>query len=454
MRAPLSGIDRAPVVAVAVAVALGLAALPRTAAAQRADVEADASLNVGYSAQTQTAFVPDPNGQPQDNKSSTTQRMFTEIRPGIAIQTGSPRLTWRASYIFAGTLSLVGDSLASASNQVTGSLTAEATPFTVFNFSVVAAQGGTSFQISTRPADSGTPELRAPDNPDTVSATVSESAISQLGKQLQLQQTLSAGFNAPEDHFDQRNAAVSASLGLDRLFEANALGVELHGGVSWLIPLQMGRTSYQTYTSSVLGHWNHDFSLAWNGTVNAGVEQVFTDTGSRPLAFLPTGALALRYSPRPDVGGGFEFSHGTATNLQVGSVSLTDRVGVHGAIAIDPFKSRAVAFSAGFLHNEPLGEVSALVAAGTGNAVQLDAGVSTALAKNVLGTARYSLAYQFDQGGGLPSTLAHIFFIGVTGAIRNTEKPLLPMPIRGHRVDGGDGDFPVVEEPPEDLSKP
>src|SRR5882724_7978159 len=110
-------------------IVLAIAAQPRAAAAQRADVEASASINIGYSQETQTTFVPDPNGQPQDNPSSTTQRMFTEIRPGIAVQTGSPRLTWRAGYIFAGTLSVIGDSLASASNQLAGSVTAEATPF-------------------------------------------------------------------------------------------------------------------------------------------------------------------------------------------------------------------------------------------------------------------------------------------------------------------------------------
>ena len=221
--------------------------------------------------------------------------------------------------------------------------------------------------------------------------------------------------------------------------------------MSWLFPLQMGTKVYKTYASSALAHWNRDFSLNWNGMVRVGVEQIFIDTNSEPLAFLPTGSLAVRYTPKPDVGVGLDFTHGTATNLQVGSVSLTDRLGVHGAIEIDSRKARAVAFSASAMHNQPLGSVSALVAAGTGNAVQLDAGFTTQLAKNVLGNVRYSFAYQFGQGGGLPDSLAHIFYIGVTGVISNTERPLAPLPIRGQRVDGGDGTFgfQVVEEPAE-----
>ena len=434
----------------AAAIAVALAALSGRAAAQRADVEADAAINIGYSQETQTVFVPDQNApRPSDTPSSTAQRMFMEIRPGILFQTGSPRLTWRAGYLFAGTLTIVGNSLSAASNQATGSLTAEISKFSFLTLTAVLSQGGTAFQLTSRSADSGTAELRAPGSPDRIAASTAESMMTEIARQFTMQQTLVASTDAPQDDLSSRNSAVAASLAIDRTFDRDAIGGELHGSVSWLFPLQQGMTKYKSYASSALVHWNHDFSLNWNGMVRAGIEQIFTDTGSEPLAFLPTGSLAVRYTPQPDVGFGLDFTHGTATNLQVGSVSLTDRLGVHGAIGIDSRKARGVAFSASVLHNEPLGSVSALVAAGTGNAVQLDAGFSTQLARNVLGNVRYSFAYQFGQGGGLPDSLAHIFFIGVTGAIRNTERPLSPLPVRGQRVDGSDGSFQVVEEPAE-----
>jgi hypothetical protein len=447
MRAHLSrSRGRAAVVAVA------LAALSGRAAAQRADVEANASINVGYSQETQTVFVADPNSpRPSDTPSSTAQRMFMEIRPGILYQTGSPRLIWRAGYTFAGTLSIVGDSLSAASNQATGELTAEVSKFSFLTLTALLSQGGTAFQLTSRSADSGSAELRAPGSPDMVAASASESLITELARQVTMQQTLVASTSAPQDDFAARNSALAGSLAIDRTFDRDAVGGELHGSVSWLFPLQQGMRKYKSYASSALVHWNHDFSLNWNGMVRAGLEQIFIDTSSEPLAFLPTGSLAVRYTPKPDVGLGIDFTHGTATNLQVGSVSITDRLGVHGAIMIDSRKARGVAFSASALHNEPLGTVSALVAAGTGNAVQLDAGFTTQLARNVLGNVRYSFAYQFGQGGGLPDSLAHIFFIGVTGVIRNTERPLSPLPIRGQRVDGSDGSagFQVVEEPAE-----
>jgi hypothetical protein len=422
----------------AVAVAVVLAAAGRPAAAQVTEVEAAATANVGYSQTSRSFFVPDPMAQPSDMPGDTENRMFMEIRPGISIQTGSPRLAWRAGYIFAGMLSIVGDSLSAYSNAVNGEMAAVLTPRTNLTMAANIAQGGTSFLLTQQTADAGRPDFRAPGNPNQISATVAESLSSEVAKHFTLQQTLSAGINAPQDSFGERNSAVSAGLGLDRGFERDAIGVEVHGTVSWLRPLRTEQDPYKSYTSSLAVHWNRDFTLSWSGSVTAGVEQVFTDTGSRPLAFLPAGAASLRYAPRDDLGFGVDFSHGTATNLQVGSISVTDRVGVHGNIAIDTRDARALAFSAGFLHNEPLGEIAAAVAAGTGNAVQVDVGFVTRLAKNIMGTVRYSLAYQYGQGGGLPSQLANIFFIGVTGSIRNTERAKRPVPVRGHRVDGND----------------
>src|SRR4051794_21484817 len=258
-------------------IAVALAALSGRAAAQRADVEADASINVGYSQESQTVFVPDSGAPlPSDTPSSTRQRMFMEIRPGILFQTGSPRLTWRAGYLFAGTLSLVGDSLSAASNQATGSLTAEISKFSFLTLTAVLSQGGTAFQLTSRSADSGTAELRGRGSPDRIAASAAESMMTEIARQFTMQQTLVASTDAPQDDLSSRNSAVAASLAIDRTFDRDAIGAELHGSVSWLFPLQQGTRKYKSYASSALVHWNHDLSLNWNGMVRAGLEQIFT----------------------------------------------------------------------------------------------------------------------------------------------------------------------------------
>lgn len=432
----------------AAAIAIAIAVLRHPAAAQRTDVEADGTVNVGYSQTTRTVFVPGPDDAPPDLPGGSVGRSFLEVRPGITLQTGSPRLTWRAGYVFSGSLTLSGDQGAAYSNQVDGSLAAQLTKLTTLTVSANLAQGGTSFLLTQRPADAGQPELRAPGNPDLISATLAESLAWEIAKHFTLQHTLVGGASAPQDDVGARNSNAATSLALERAFARDTVGLELRAAVSWLRPIRMQLEPYMSYTSGVLGRWNHDFTPGWNGQVSAGLEQVYTDTGSRPLAFLPAGTASLRYS-RGDVGVVLDVSQGTATNLQVGSISLTDQVSVRGDVALDSREARTLGFSAGVLHNEPLGEVAALVAAGTGNAVQVDAGFTTQLARNVLGSARYSLAYQFGQAGGLPPTVAHVFFLGVTASVRNTERPLRPVPRLGRRVDGSDGEgFDPVEPGP------
>lgn len=427
---------------------------PRPAAAQRAIVELEGSLNVGYTQLTRGTFLADPNADPADVPDDTTGGLFTEIRPAIALQTGSPRLTWRTAYAFAGNLSITGEQLGAYTNAGTASLAAELSKFTKLTIAGSAAQGGTSFLLAQRPADAGQPELRAPDNPNLVTASMVEALAWEAGRHTTVSQNVIASASAPQDDFAERNTSLTATASIDRAFERDTYGLEGRAGISWLRPLRADLAPYVSLTNGLLARWNHDFSVGWNGLASVGVEQVYTDTGSQPLALLPTASVTVRYTGYNTVGA-IDFQHGTATNLQVGSVSLTDKVTARGIITLDPRVLRSLAFSAGFLHNEPLGEVDALIAAGTGNALQGDAAFSTAISRNVLAQARYSVAYQFDQGGNLSPTLAHIFFLGVTATWRNTEKPARALPTPGVRVDKSDAEgFPVVPADDDPVTGP
>lgn len=431
-----------------VAIAIGIAAMAGPAGAQRTVIEADATVSAGYTQLTQAQFQPDPNAAPEDVRPTTTSELFTQLRPGIALQTGSPRLTWRAGYVFAGNLSLSGEKLGAYSNQANGSLAGELSKYTTLTIAGSIAQGGTSFLLAQRPADAGDTQIRAPGNPDLISGSLLESITWEARKHLVVQHTIVANLSAPQDDFSARNSAWSTTLSLDRTYERDTLGAEVRASLSWLRPLRQGEHLYRSTSNGVLARWNHDFSVGWNGLVTAGIEQVYTDTGSKPLAFLPAASATVRYAAYNTVTA-LDFSHGTATNLQVGAISLTDKITARGIITLDPDISRSLAFSAGFLHNEPLGEVDAAVAAGTGNAVQGDAGFTTAITRRVIASARYSVAYQFGQGGNLQPTLAHIFFIGITGSYRNTEGPTRALPARGNRVDGSDAEgFPVIVDKP------
>lgn len=457
-----------------IAIALAaIAASGRRADAQRTVFEADGALNVGYNQQTQPVYNGDGMPEQRDIRYSSIAGWFTEIRPGISVQTGSPRLSWRFGYHFSANLRLADTSSTSTtgedtpegqepmagaaaadrdrqavaySNSADVALAAALTPFTTLTATGAFTQGGASFLLSAQPAEMGNPAIRAPGNPSTISGALTESLAWEVGRQWTLQQSLGGNVNAPQNDFSRRNSELHGSLALERGWVRDTAGVELRSSVSWLRPLIKNTRMYRSVANAARARWNHDFTYRWNAAINGGVEQVYTGTGSEPLAFLPSGGANVRYTIG-DVLASVSFTHGTATNLQVGSISLADELTARGVITLDADKGRAFAFSGGFLHNEPLGEVSSVVTAGTGNALQGDASFTTKVAKNMFASLRYSVAYQYGQAGALGATLAHVVLLGVTATYNNVPPDRRPMPGRGLRVDQGDS-FPVVNETP------
>ena len=257
------------------------------------------------------------------------------------------------------------------------------------------------------------------------------------------------GISSPQNDVSERNTALTATLSIDRLFVRDTLGLEVRANVSWLRPLQVDLMPYQSVTNSLVGRWSRDFTPNWNSLITAGIEQVYTDTGSKPLALLPTGSASVRYT-LSNLIPALDFTPGTATNLQVGSVTVTDKITARGIFTLDPRELRALTFSAGILHNEPLGEVAAAVAAGTGNAVQGDAGFTTAISRKPPWRRRATASRTSSiRAATWRRSLAHIFFVGVTAVFKNTERPTRALPSHGRRVDQSDAEgFPVVEDEP------
>lgn len=427
---------------VPIALAVGVAGRP--AAAQTPEVQADGTVNVGYSRFTQSIFEADANPEPEDVPETTSNRAFTEIRPGISVQSGRPRLMWRLAYQFSGIFSLEGSPV--YSNQAEAGLVTLPSKHTSMTVNATAAQGGTAFLLNLRPAESGDPQIRAPGNPNIVSASLSETLSWDVGRSFALRQSFSASLSAPQDQLDEANRAIAGTLGLDRVFKRFSAGLDVGSSLSYLRPLQADAEPYASVTNSFLIRFAHDFSYRWNGVATAGVQQVYTDTGSQPLAILPSGSVTALFT-HGDTAAAIDLSHGSFTNIQVGTVSITDRIAARGVYTLDVRKLRVLSFSVGFLHNEPIGESAELVAAGTGNAVQGDLAFTTAITKYILGQARYSVSYQFGQEGGLAPITSHIVTVGVTGRYSTSDR-MQKLPTRGRRIDGSDGKgFPVGGNP-------
>lgn len=422
--------------------------LAGSAAAQRV-YEVEATANLGVTQTTQSAFVADPMAEQGDVPSSSSVRAYTEVRPAVAMQGGNARTLWRLGYQFSGTLGLDSTGSATYNNQVEASLNTQASKFTLFSISASAAQGSQTYLLTSRPAEAATPDVRAPGNPAILAGSLAESLYMELTQRMRLNHGLVGTASTLQEDFSKYSAALSGTLGIERSFPRDNVGVEVRSSISYLQPQNQLLAQYRSTTNGIAARWSRDFSPRLNGFALAGAEQVYTDTGSKPLAFGPTATVAANFNGK-NYGWSVEASHGIVTNIQVGTIAVSDRLTGRGTYTLDALRGRAISGSVGVLHNEPVGEAEALVAAGTGNAVQLDAAYITKLDDNYALTARYSFAYQFDQAGGLGNALAHILLVGITARYSNVDilKVRRPRPARGRRVDNSDGLFPVVDEIP------
>lgn len=432
---------------------IGLAMIAsKLAIAGHTIIEADGAVNLGVTQRTESKIAPDPNPEPGDIAPSSVTTPFLELRPAIGISRGSERVHWRARYQFAGILQLDSTAGVTYTNQADVAFLAQATQAIALAIETSVAQGGTQFLLGQRAAAAGSPEFRAPGNPNLVMAIVGESLNVEISRELQLQQGLRGFASAPQDDLNAYSATLMATLAIQRVFKRDQIGLEVRAAVSELKPLQLDKPAYFVQNNALLARWNRDLSRTFSGYIAAGAEQVYIDEGPRPVAVLPTADASLMYMSG-NKAGSIEASQAANMNLQLGTATSTTRVGVRGTLVLDPIKLRTISFSAGALHNEPLAASAPILAAGTGNALQADAAFTTQLSKKVVATARYSATYQFDQAAGIPASLVHIAMIGVTALYTNTEQARARQkPSFGRRVDGSDavplGDRPAAESQP------
>lgn len=403
------------------------------AAAADALWELDGAVNLNYTRQTGAA--------------DTTDRVFTDVRPGIIYQTLSETVSWRLGYVFSGLIGLQGEGGSSYSNHAEVAMVSQLGRRTGMTLTLGFTQGGTSFLQSQPAAEAGQPQIRNTANPDLVNSNFAEALSHEITASLRLSQGLAAFFSTPQDDFSEYNLTLNGVLGLEHLFPRDGVGLDLRPSFSYLHPLDTpGLGGYVSLTNTLLAHWNHDFSRRWNAIGSVGIQQVVTFSGSYPLAILPTGSLSASYVFGEKVTGAAYYGYAAQTDIQTGTVAATNTVSVRGAYSFGKVLPRVFAASAGYLHASPIGQASALVASGSGSAVQLDAQLSWSLSDTLVATGRYSLAYQFDQGNGIEPSIAQVLLIGLTGRYSNERvAPRFPG-LGGQRVDGTDAPgFPDSE---------
>jgi hypothetical protein len=366
--------------------------------------------------------------------------LTTQVIPAVTFQTGSPKLVFRIGYLFAGNFNIYGSGSNYYSNLLRLSLAFQPAAGSTLTIDASVTQGGTAFQNSQRPADQGQPVIRAPGNPDQISATLSEAFTWEASRSMRMTQGFSASVVAPEYNLDRTNSLVSLSLGLDHMGQRDAIGGTLSSSVALLRPTLSGGDPFYSLANSLVGNWSRDFSQNWNGQLAAGLSNVIQLDGNHMTAFVPTAAATVRYFAN-DVGrsgGSVSLGYGPTFNLYTGTLTQAVSISGRGFVNFNSPWARTLSFSAGYLRSWAVNEAAALNAAGLGHAVQGDIGLVWGLSSALLVSARGSIAYQFGQPDGLAPSMSYIFLVGITGRYSNATS-MSAVPTIGGRVDGADG---------------
>lgn len=398
-----------------VLVALGAAAA-RSASAQTV-IEADGL--VGYSWDRTT-----PAGE-------NTGRV--DVRPSLTLHFGSPRVVWRLGYTFSGSYGVEGTVADSYGNELVLALAAELTERTTLSLGATATQGGTRFRLSQQEPQAGEPSIRPPGDPDMVTVDVTQSLAYEASEDLGLGQSLGVSVSAPQEELDPVNWVASGSLSFARAFGRNALGLELASRFARFRPLVATADSYQhSVVNALQARWSRDLGEVTDMHVAAGVEQAIEIRTGAPATYHPAGSFTLSYHPGR-LTSSLAASSGVLADPGTGTVSLSNEVVLHAGWQIDPVLVRELGVSAGYLETRPIRGASDA----TGKSVQGDVGVVWGLTETFVFNARYSVAYQFDQPGGIAPSTVHVVLCGLSFHWRSASH-MPPMPGAGGRVDGSD----------------
>ena len=363
-----------------------------------------------------------------------TMTSRVDAHPAVTLNFGSPRLMWRARYLFSGSYPLQGEGAISYANELSLSLASTPTTRTSLNLTGGASQGSTIARVSQRPAQTGEPALRAPGNPAQVTGSLNEAFSWEAAPGINLGQTLGVQASAPQDTLDRRSWTLSGSLSFDRPYPRDAVGGTYSARYAELRPVVAEPPPrVEVMAHSAQATWNRDFDQRWNGFLTAGVEAVSLLGGGTNLAYHPTGSFTLRYLAGK-LTGGLSYTHGAAANLEEGTMGLSDVVLARGGWTFQDLPLRQLNASLGFLRSRPLRAAGAASTEGT--AVNADVGLAWGLWDSWGASVRYSLAYQLARPGNEASAI-HVFDVGISW--RSNPSPQGAIPSAGGRVDGGDG---------------
>jgi len=238
-----------------------------------------------------------------------------------------------------------------------------------------------------------------------------------------------------------RNYLATATVGIDRAWEFDAVGGELN--------IQYGRTFFpplpttNIVTVSLGPTWDHDFSPRFSGSAGVSAQVALSPDPNAKTRIGPAGRASMLYSNEGS-GIGLEYAFGIEPNILLGTLLQSHQATVRGFTPLSERYNVLLGLSGGYLHGKSVDLGGTGAFDNSFDAILHDADVTWAATDFLSLFVRYQFIGQTrGDGMGVGSTPAIVRHGAIVGcelfAARPPPRSRLPQAGFPKRVDGADG---------------
>jgi len=311
--------------------------------------------SAGYTDNTQSTPENPPPGI-----DSPHADLFGIVSPGIVYAIETPSQLHRFSYTYALSLFFRDSDATSSTNRLEYSSIFETSPHSQLILGATAMQAHQHTAGTLTTSANTLTNAAIPGTGAFLGASLEQGFILEFAHDWRATQATGFALYTPirSDVDAPSTYAPSARLGLERLFEWNAVGAEARAEYSFVKdavgPHGEPIGNQEQVIGTGLFRWRHDWGMWISSRAEAGAVEVWRlNTGKTYVG--PVGGAALAYT-REDAEGALEYSHLVTTNVLLAQTILADEVRLHGTLPLhkkpDAFVGASAAYSNGRIIDE------------------------------------------------------------------------------------------------------
>jgi hypothetical protein len=256
-----------------------------------------------------------------------------------------------------------------------------------------------------------------------------------------------------DDVFAARTYEITSTLGVERAWVRDALGLELRDTYTQVEPFAdaagVEQPRRRQILNALVGRWRRDYGRYFASQIDLGVLEVMRAEDGGGRLWQPTGVAAMRYV-RDEGQAELVYTHGAQLNPYLGQVFLTDEIALRGAVPLGQGTGVTLSGANGFEQGRAIDEDGRL--GDPVNVLVADVALSWSPSAGVVASARYQRLQQLgdlDAEVPIPEIVRNTFLLTI-GVTYPPDNPRLPIYRPAVRVDRSD----AIGPPPEHSAPP